>query len=96
MMRSLPARYPTGAWPAEMRADMTAAYLDIATTGKLVEAIRRGEAPPPTAARKHSGRKVPVWARAACDDFVRRRHDLSCNLVAANDNQPVLSEVELA
>ena len=96
-MRSLPARYPAGVWPAEMRADMTAAYFDLETTGKLVEAIGRGEAPTPGASRIRNGRRVPVWARARCDDFIRRRHDLASDLVAANDNQPaVLCEVELA
>src|SRR5258708_17874962 len=48
--RSLPARHPpNGAWPAEMRADMAAAYLDYATTGQLLAAVMRGQPPPPTA-----------------------------------------------
>ena len=44
----LPARYPPrGSWPAVMRADMAAAYLDYRNTGELARAVTRGEAPPP-------------------------------------------------
>jgi hypothetical protein len=61
MGSSQPARYPGGAvWPAEMRADMTAAYLDFATSGKLQAAIARGEAPPPSAMRSFDRRRVPI------------------------------------
>jgi hypothetical protein len=90
-MRSSLAR-TVSAWPAEMRADLTAAFLDYPTTGKLIAAIRRGEAPPPTATRLFNGRKVPVWSRAACEVFVARRHDLSDNGASFDD----LHEVELA
>lgn len=46
---ALPARYPPiGAWPALMRADMAAAYLDYRDTLELARAVARGEAPPPT------------------------------------------------
>jgi hypothetical protein len=89
--RSLPARYAVGAWPAEMRADLVAAYLDFETTGLLMAAILRGEAPPPTAMRIHRGKQVPVWSGAACCTFIQYRHDL----VPANDNRPLI-EVELA
>ena len=45
---TLPARYPPiGTWPALMRADMAAAYLDYRDTGELARAVARGEAPPP-------------------------------------------------
>jgi hypothetical protein len=38
----LPARFPPfGAWPVEMRADMTAAYLDYRNTAELQRAIMR-------------------------------------------------------
>ena len=49
---SLLARYPVnGAWPAEMRIDMLAAYLDFRTVRELALAVSRGEAPPPTSYR---------------------------------------------
>jgi hypothetical protein len=78
-MRSVPARYPTNgqAWPAEMRADQTAAFFDFDTTGKLFQAIARGEAPRPTSTRMHRGKKAPVWARVVCEEFISERHDLS-------------------
>jgi hypothetical protein len=79
-----------------MRADMIAGYFDIKTTGKLMEAIQRGEAPPSTATRMHNGRRVPVWSRAACDAFIQQRHGLAHDLVAANDNSPISKEVEFA
>ncbi len=49
--RSLPARYPPGPWPAQMRADMVAAFFDFKNTAELVSAVKRGEAPPPSAKR---------------------------------------------
>jgi len=92
MERSLPARYPSGeTWPAEMRADMAAAYLDHATTGKLLAAIDRGEAPLPTATRSFNARRVPVWLRSECDAFLRRRHYSG---PAANDNDPAFDASE--
>jgi hypothetical protein len=95
MERSLPARYPRGdCWPAEMRADMAAAYLDHATTGKLLAAIGRDEAPFPTATRTFNRRCVPIWSRASCDSFIERRHDLGHNPAPANDNRPVELELE--
>ena len=40
---TLPARYPPiGTWPALMRADMAAAYLDYRDTGELARAVARG------------------------------------------------------
>ena len=45
MARSLPARYPPGAWPAQMRADMVAAFLDFESTAELAAAVKRGEVP---------------------------------------------------
>ena len=63
----LPARYPpTGAWPAIMRADMTAAYLDYRDTSELARGVSRGEAPRRSAttelaARENqSGRRPPL------------------------------------
>jgi hypothetical protein len=69
-----------------MRSDTAAAYFDHETTGYLVKAIQRGEAPPPTATRVRNGRREPVWAKAACDRFIENRHGLASESAAANDN----------
>jgi hypothetical protein len=75
--RSLPARHPpNGAWPAEMRADMAAAFLDYETTGKFFKAIERREAPRPTATRLRDGKRVPVWPVEACLRFIADRHGI--------------------
>jgi hypothetical protein len=81
--RSLPARHPpNGAWPAEMRADMAAAYLDYATTGQLLAAVVRGEAPRPTATRLRNGKREPMWALDAMRNHVANRHEISCDVAA--------------
>jgi len=73
--RSQPARYPLGgAWPAEMRADMAAAYCDYPTTSALYQAIVAGDAPRPSAFRGSGRQKDRVWLRAALDDYLMRRH----------------------
>lgn len=64
----LPARFPpAGAWPAEMRADMAAAYLDYRDTAELQRAIVRGDAPPPTSLRGTGRTREPVWSRQSLD-----------------------------
>jgi hypothetical protein len=69
----LPARYPVaGSWPAQMRADMTAAFLDFEDTKALAAAVTRGEAPPPSAMRGAGRAREPVWNRAALDRFLAR------------------------
>jgi hypothetical protein len=75
-----------------MRADLTAGFFDFETTGKLMAAIRRGEAPVPTATRLFNGRQVPVWSRVACDAFIARRHEISIE----GEPQDHVREVELA
>jgi hypothetical protein len=66
----LPARYPpTGTWPALMRADMTAAYLDYRDTGELARGVGRGEAPPPTGYHGSGRAREPVWSKAVIDRF---------------------------
>ncbi len=84
--RSVPARYPpNGAWPAEMRADMAAALLDYETTGKLMQAILRNEAPRATATRLRDGKRVPVWHLDACRKFLDNRHQIRSDApIAAN------------
>jgi hypothetical protein len=68
---ALPARYPpTGTWPAQMRADTVAAYLDLRDTAELAAAISRQEAPPPTTLRGSGRCREPVWARIDVDRFV--------------------------
>lgn len=67
---ALPARYPpVGVWPALMRADMAAAYLDYRDTAQLARAVVRGEAPPPTGYHGIGRAREPVWSKAAIDDF---------------------------
>lgn len=67
----IPARYPpTGTWPAVMRADMAAAYLDYRDTGELSRAVGRGEAPAPTSFHGVGRSKEPVWAKASLDSFI--------------------------
>jgi len=84
--RSLPARYPDDRgehWPLEMPADMAAALLGFETTGKLLQAIARNEAPRPTATRLRDGKRVPVWALDACRKFVANRHEIVSDATAA-------------
>ena len=69
MPRNLPARYPPGPWPGQMRADMVAAFLDFENTAGLVAAVRRGEAPPPSALRRKGNKSEPVWSRIHLERF---------------------------
>jgi hypothetical protein len=65
-----PARYPPiGIWPALMRADMAAAYLDYRDTGELARAVVRGEAPRPIGYHGMGRAREPVWSKAAIDHF---------------------------
>ena len=67
---ALPARYPpVGIWPAFMRADMAAAYLDYRDTGELARAVVRGEAPPPTGYYRIGRSRQPVWSKAVIDNL---------------------------
>jgi len=68
----LPARYPpTGAWPAIMRADMTAAYLDYRDTSELARGVNRGEAPPPIGHHGIGRAREPIWSKASIDNFIQ-------------------------
>ncbi len=76
--QALPARYPpSGTWPAQMRADMAAAYLDFRGTAELVAAIKRGDAPVPSSLRGQGRKREPIWAR---DDLDRHIAPLSPRL----------------
>jgi hypothetical protein len=68
---SLSARYPVnGAWPAEMRIDMLAAYLDFRNVRELVLAVSRGEAPPPTRYRGVGRAREAIWVKVIVDEHV--------------------------
>ena len=69
-----------------MRAPMVAAFFDFADTAELINAVNRGEAPRPTASRGPGRRKEPIWARAVCDDWVARRHNLPESGCALEDD----------
>jgi hypothetical protein len=62
-----PRHPPLGAWPAVMRADMVAAYLDYQSVAELIRAVGCGEAPSPTGFRGTGRARQPVWAKAALD-----------------------------
>jgi len=68
---------PIGAWPAEMRATSVAAYLDYPSVQALYKADAAGDAPRPTALRGLGKNKERVWARAALDSYLARRHALA-------------------
>jgi hypothetical protein len=85
--RSRPARYPPGgAWPAEMRADMAAAFLDFETSGQLFHAILRGEAPRPTSTRLRAKRQEPVWALDVLREHIAKRHEISSDVESERDD----------
>jgi hypothetical protein len=76
------ARFPpTGVWPAQMRADMAAAYLDFANTAELESAIRRGDAPAPSSLRGQGRKREPIWARDHIDRHIAPR-------VSPHDDRP--------
>ena len=66
-----PARYPpTGVWPAQMRADMAAAYLDFSNTAEFDAAIKRGDGPPPSSLRGKGRKREPIWSRYELDRYI--------------------------
>jgi len=72
----LPARYPpTGAWPAIMRADMTAAYLDYRDTSELARGVNRGEAPTPIGHHGIGRAREPIWSKTSIDNFIQPDSD---------------------
>lgn len=72
-------------WPAEMRATTVAAYLDFPTIQSLYKAIAAGEAPRPIAWRGSGRSRERVWARAALDAHLARRHALA-DLVGSEED----------
>jgi hypothetical protein len=73
MPRNLPARYPPGPWPGQMRADMVAAFLDFENTADLAAAVSRGEAPRPSALRKKCGKSNRFGHAFTWSAFLRRQ-----------------------
>jgi hypothetical protein len=66
-------RYPeNGAWPAEMRIDMLAAYLDFRNVDELVRAISKAHAPAPTSYRIRGRSREPIWSKVVVDEYVAR------------------------
>jgi hypothetical protein len=80
----IPASSPTGPWPAEMRAATAAAFFDFADTRQFISAVKRGEAPRPTATR--GARREPIWARSVCEQWIARRHCLPDNDCDSSDD----------
>lgn len=77
------ATFPAGPWPSEMRAPTAAAFFDFADTKELFAAVRRGDAPRPTAAR--GVQREPIWARSICEQFIAARHQVLDNVTAPSD-----------
>ncbi|MBX3535102.1 MAG: hypothetical protein KF826_12200 [Xanthobacteraceae bacterium] len=75
------AIYPAGPWPIELPKAMAAAFFGFQTISTFLAAVRRGEAPLPTATRGR--RREPVWSRQSCEQFVAQRHALD---VTPNEN----------
>jgi hypothetical protein len=70
-----PARYPPyGAWPAELRADITAAFLDFPTTRALAAAILEGDAPRASGVRGEGPTRELTWHLEGLKAFVASRH----------------------
>jgi hypothetical protein len=70
-----PARFPDhGAWPAEMRADLVAAFLDYPNTRALVAGIVNGDAPRASSFRYDGGTRELTWYLEGLKAFVASRH----------------------
>jgi hypothetical protein len=70
-----PARYPPhGAWPAELRADIVAAFLDFPNTRSLAIAILEGDAPRASGARGEGAARELTWYLDGLKAFVASRH----------------------
>jgi hypothetical protein len=73
-------------WPAQMRADMAAAYLDHRNTAELATAIVRGDAPPPSCLRGAGRSREPVWSKQILDRFVAPLSDRDQNFDQSTEN----------
>ena len=70
--RTRPAAYPLGAWPAEMRSETAAAYVDEPSVQAFLAKVERGIYCQPV---RLDG-CLPKWAREKLDHDLRRRHNL--------------------
>lgn len=75
-------RYPgNGAWPAEMRRDMAAAYVDEPSAKSFVRKVRLGVYPRPAQSRG----MVAKWSRAGLEAAVTARHSPTTNRSLADE-----------
>lgn len=70
--RTRPVSFPIGCWPAEMRADTAAAYVDEPSVNAFMLKVERGIYCQP--ARMVGC--LPKWNREKLDMDLRRRHNL--------------------
>jgi len=83
---AIPARYPPiGIWPALMRADMAAAYLDYRDTAELARAVVRGEAPPPIGYHGIGRAREPVWSKAVIDNLTASAKPMDLDRLEGKD-----------
>ena len=70
--RTRPVTFPVGCWPAEMRAETAAAYVDEPSVNAFLSKVERGIYTQPI---RMTG-CLPKWNREKLDLDLRRRHNL--------------------
>jgi hypothetical protein len=70
--RARPVAFPPGTWPAEMRAETAAAYVDEPSVNAFLDKVARGIYGEPS---RRAG-CLPKWHREKLDADLRRRHGL--------------------
>lgn len=70
--RTRPVSYPLGCWPAEMRSETAAAYVDEPSVTAFLAKVDRGLYSQPVRANGC----LPKWHREKLDLDLRRRHNL--------------------
>ena len=70
--RTRPVTFPVGCWPAEMRAETAAAYVDEPSVEAFLAKVQRAIYCQPV---RMSG-CLPKWNREKLDLDLRRRHNL--------------------
>jgi hypothetical protein len=68
--------------------NMVAAFLDFENTAELAAAVRRGEAPPPSALRKKGNKSEPVWSLIYLERF-------SAPSIVGPDIEPHTEDLEI-
>jgi hypothetical protein len=71
-LRTRPVSFPIGCWPAEMRADTAAAYVDEPSVNAFMLKVERGIYCHPA----RTAGCLPKWNREKLDMDLRRRHNL--------------------